>query len=114
MRTIDADTLKEIIGECPENWTDSPEEVVAFNMWHRIMDDIDSTPTVGDWISVHDRLPSGDCIACSAKWFEMIIGYIYKTPASDTGYEAENENEVLRDISHWMPLPALPKHISEE
>ena len=45
MRLIDADALKEIIGECPENWTDSPEEVAEFNMWHRIMDDIDSTST---------------------------------------------------------------------
>ncbi|MBR6030177.1 MAG: hypothetical protein IKP40_13925 [Clostridia bacterium] len=48
MRLIDADALKEIIGECPENWTDSPEEIEAFNMWHRIMDDIDSVPTIGE------------------------------------------------------------------
>lgn len=57
MRLIDADALKELIGECPENWTDSPEEIAEFNMWHRIMDDIDSCPTIGGWISVKDRLP---------------------------------------------------------
>ena len=56
MRLIDVDILKEIIGECPENWTNSPEEIEAFDMWHRIMDDIDSTPTANDWVSVKNRL----------------------------------------------------------
>ena len=109
MRLIDADALKEIIGECPENWTDSPEEVAEFNMWHRIMNDIDSCQTIGGWISVKDNPPDGECIAYSTKWDEMIIGYIYESKISDTGYEAENEKEFLRDVSHWMPKPERPK-----
>lgn len=46
MRLIDADALKESIGECPENWTDTPEEVQRQNDWFRVMDEIDSAPTV--------------------------------------------------------------------
>lgn len=45
MRLIDADALKENIGECPENWTDTPEEVQRQNDWFRVMDEIDSAPT---------------------------------------------------------------------
>lgn len=46
MRLIDADALKENIGECPENWTDTPEEVQRQNDWFRVMDEIDSAPTL--------------------------------------------------------------------
>lgn len=64
------------------------------------------------WISVKDNPPDGECIAYSEKWDEMIIGYIYKTEESDTGYEAENEQDFLRDVSHWMPKPISPKEVN--
>ncbi|MBR4457364.1 MAG: hypothetical protein IKS31_00170 [Clostridia bacterium] len=87
MRLIDADDLKEIIGECPENWTDSPEEVAEFNMWHRIMDDIDSTPTISGWISVKDRMPPNDATKVLT----------YGNP-----------------VTHWMPLPEPPKEETDD
>lgn len=53
MRLIDADKLKEEIGECPENWLDSPEEMQAVDDWKGIMELIDAAPTVpertGTW-----------------------------------------------------------------
>ena len=64
---------------------------------------------VGGWISVKDNPPDGECIAYSKKWDEMIIGYIYESKVSDTGYEAENEQHFLRDVSHWMQKPMSPK-----
>ena len=110
MRTIDADTLKEIIGECPENWTDSPEEVAAFNMWHRIMDDIDATPTVDDWTRIKDRPPKdgqdiltylhngGDarvvpCNYDNGTWYDCLMNCIVP----------------VNSVTHWAPVPKPPK-----
>lgn len=57
MRLIDADKLKEEIGECPENWLDSPEEMQAVDDWNGFMNVIDAQPTVeatsiriGHWV----------------------------------------------------------------
>ena len=36
----------EELGECPENWTDSPEEIEAVNSWCFAADVINSAPTV--------------------------------------------------------------------
>lgn len=41
MRLIDADALKEAIGECPENWTNTAE-----NDWYAFMRIVDSMPTI--------------------------------------------------------------------
>lgn len=46
MRLIDADKLKEEIGECPENWLDSPEEMQAVDDWNGFMNVIDCAPTI--------------------------------------------------------------------
>lgn len=46
MRLIDADALKEALGKCPENWTNTVEEVQAKNDWHAFMRIIDSMPTI--------------------------------------------------------------------
>lgn len=69
-------------------------------------------PIIGGWISVKDNPPYNECIAYSEKWDEMIIGYIYETKVSSTGYEAENEKQFLRDVSHWMPKPMSPKEVN--
>jgi len=111
MRTIDADALLETIEEhittvscCPTaDWSRGKTQ-----MKKQVIEDIHNAPTVNDWISVQDRVPTGECIAYSAKWFEMIIGYIYKSRVSNTGYEAENENGFLHDVTHWMPKPQPP------
>lgn len=46
MRLIDADKLKDEIGECPENWLDSPEEIQAVDDWNGFMNVIDCAPTI--------------------------------------------------------------------
>ena len=114
MRPIDADVLKEIIGECPENWTNSPEEIEAFNMWHRIMDDIDSTPTINDWVNVKDKMPNdgqdvlaylndgeetrvAPCNYYNGVWFDNVMNCVV----------------VLQNITHWMPRPKPPKEESK-
>jgi hypothetical protein len=67
-----------------------------------------------DWNRVEDRLPNKECIAtCNRKecygYGEMIIGYISENKNCETGYIAENENEILRNITHWMEKPKLPE-----
>ncbi len=117
MRLIDADALKETIGECPENWTDSPEEIVAFNTWHRIMDDIDSTPIIDDWISVEDRLPEDeqDYIIC-------ILAYD-GTKHVTTGTYNRWYNRWIDKIgiiwvpdrvTHWRPFPEPPEEVDND
>lgn len=116
MRPIDADVLKEIIGKCPENWTNSPEEIEAFNMWHRIMDDIDSTPTVNDWISVQDKLPE------KSGWYLVSLvntrtGHRWEVPVPADYSHGEWDYAYLgvatwtpdNMVTHWMPRPKPPE-----
>jgi hypothetical protein len=69
--------------------------------------------TVQEWISVKDRLPEGECLAVSMQkghsYKEMLVGYVYADAYSDTLYTAESDGEVLRNVTHWMPLPEPPK-----
>ena len=44
-RLIDADELKASLGEPPENWTSSPEEIQALNDFYSFQDLIDAQPT---------------------------------------------------------------------
>lgn len=46
MRLIDADALKESIGECPEDWGLVPEELQAVKDWRFAMQMIDAAPTI--------------------------------------------------------------------
>lgn len=43
---ISREAALEVLGECPENWTDSPEEIEAVNSWCFAADVINSVPTV--------------------------------------------------------------------
>ena len=56
-RYIDADELKNSLGEPPENWTSSPEEIQALNDFYEFQTLIDSAPSAdvrenvrGEWI----------------------------------------------------------------
>lgn len=118
MRLIDADELKEIVGECPENWTDSPEEVEAFNMWHRVMDDIDSTPTISGWISVKDRLPEkSQQVLVRIRNLTRICNYSEKWRVFNHYDELGQPNKGDRtwyDVTYWMPLPEPPEEENED
>ena len=62
------------------------------------------------WIPVTERLPDGECIAIGFQ-NEMLIGWVAEDMGSDTGYLAESEGEILRNVTHWMPLPEPPKEV---
>ncbi len=110
MRLIDADTLKEIIGECPENWTDSPEEVEAFNMWHRIMDDIDSTPTVKPdfWISVEERLPDDSMEVLVLLKIKDVLVPDMGVLISGNWWSTMSYNMMVGDPLFWAEIPRGP------
>lgn len=128
MRLIDADALKEIIGECPENWTDSPEEVAEFNMWHRIMNDIDSCQTIGGWISVKDRLPENQNpvmvfvpphVDEIKGTFLGYVGMAYYTSLGEGFWCGTDGNlygaiGMIHTPTHWMPLPEPPKENKDD
>ena len=73
---------------------------------------------LSEWISVEDRLPEGECLAVSMQkghsYKEMLVGYVYADAYSDTLYTAESDGEVLRNVTHWMPLPKPPKAPEEK
>ena len=62
------------------------------------------------WIPVTERLPDGECIAIGFQ-NEMLIGWVAEDIGSDTGYLAESVGEILRNVTHWMPLPEPPKEV---
>ena len=60
-----------------------------------------------------NRLPEEKCIAaCFAEgrygYGEMIIGYVAK---EGDVVVAENNDEYLCHVTHWMPLPEPPKEV---
>ena len=63
------------------------------------------------WVSVKDRLPEKAVLALGFQ-NEMIIGYVCED--LNKGWIAENENELLFDVTHWMPLPEPPKEDESE
>ena len=67
------------------------------------------------WIQVEERLPDGIVLAANFApgtygYKEYIIGYVFKErPGEPGGCYVENDNEILHDVTHWMPLPEPPK-----
>ena len=64
--------------------------------------------TFQQWIPVTERLPDCECIAIGYQ-NEMLIGWVDTDKISETGYTAESNGEILRNVAHWMPLPEPPK-----
>ena len=63
------------------------------------------------WISVEDKLPKIECLAANfAKgtygYKEYIIGYV---SADGLFYKCETNHELLKNVTHWMPLPPTPE-----
>lgn len=66
------------------------------------------------WISVKERLPDGEVLALnnlqgSYGYQEYLIGYVGEDYQSDSGYLCENDDAILTNVTHWMPLPKPPK-----
>lgn len=56
------------------------------------------------WIPVSERLPEdGKTVLCYSKW-GITIGHRW-----DSGQWVDEHVYELEDISHWMPLPTMPK-----
>ena len=61
------------------------------------------------WISIEDELPDKEVICGNFKQYtygygEMIIGWY-----SSKLHYAENEVQILENVTHWMPLPEPPE-----
>lgn len=97
MRTIDADVLvMEIIENLP-----------VYNT-NRVVDVINSQPTVGGWISVKDRTPKWSGLYL-ATLQDMVVCVALYDGKDDTWY---NEDMGYLNTTHWMPLPEPPEEVS--
>ena len=85
---------------CKDNHTSCYGETADYLLAHGVV--------VQRWIPVTESQPDGECLAVGSQK-EMLLGYIYADAYSDTLYSAENDGEVLHNITHWMPLPEPPK-----
>lgn len=71
------------------------------------------------WISVKDRLPDGEVLAANFApgtygYKEYIIGYVSQVKCTEPDWYkgkcyAENDHEILDNVTHWMPLSEPPK-----
>lgn len=67
------------------------------------------------WISVVERLPEDEVIAANFApgthgYKEYILGYVCPPRDSEPGgCYATNDYEILRNVTHWMPLPTGPE-----
>lgn len=114
MRLIDADALKAYLGmsdECEKCKRDA--RLCQFDQVFTRMDVceiIDEAPTVGNWISVKDRLPVDD---------QDVLVWLYEeeehricTFSEDVGkgiWDSECGWRLVNDNDMWMPLPELPE-----
>ncbi len=108
MRLIDADALKEDLTRFYDN------EVTARDL-------IDEQPTVGEWISVQDRLPEhGATVLTYSPRGRMRVAQAY-IPSTILGsyYDPKecwwnlggNAGKFVK-VTHWMPLPEPPLEVS--
>ena len=113
-RTIDADALLKDIGDEPEAWTGSPEEIAERNEYRRIRTIIESQPTIDSeskWISVKDRLPESGkrCLVYATQGIERHISIA----SFGRQFHLSGRRAYWR-VTHWMPLPEPPKEVSAD
>ena len=89
---------------CANDYSDHTEdEYIADTL-------LDNGLTVQEWISVKDRLPeAGGYVACIAKRnpfsrFMPMVARIEKN-----GWVNPITEQYISEVTHWMPLPELPK-----
>lgn len=75
-----------------------------------------NTYCIPQWISVNEKLPDEDGEYLISMYHRFMIGGIYKkyTGRFVAKYYAEYKewrimNDVCTSVTHWMPLPELPK-----
>ena len=112
MRLIDADELKASLGEPPENWTSSPEEIQALNDFYSFQDLIDAQLTVNQWIPCSERLPQEvkgvicsmndgtvtELCLCTSPYKNDAEHYYWEDPTGEYYY-------AFKEVYAWKPLP---------
>lgn len=71
---------------------------------------IDNGVTVQEWIPVKDRLPeAGEYVVCIAKRnpFSMFMPMVARIKKN--GWVNPITEQYISEVTHWMPLPELPK-----
>ena len=108
MRLIDADALEELFREVIGNIAKRPE--IGKDLEHMVrasamaVQMIQDAPTIGDWISVKDRLPEdGQDVLV---WDDGGFAYIDERLCGTWKYGGNY------GVTHWMPLPEPPKEVS--
>lgn len=121
MRPVDADKVIENIDE----WLDSVGYATVgkgLSYYGELIGCVDETPTItpSDWVSVEDRLPSGNgryiVCACDANeplneqiWGDTVVICAEYYDKCWTWYEGICEYDLDGLVTHWMPLPEPPK-----
>ena len=136
MRLIDADALDRAFTDLRWNKDGTLAHVGDRPDWclhgHEVDKLIRDAPTVGEWVSVKDRLPgsSGIKVIVSTKTvpesvlktkavFVAFLGYgdgKWYTPDVDFMVKAKTGNDNVHpvwEITHWMFLPEPPKEENE-
>lgn len=117
MRLIDCDALKKD-WSMADRCEDCPQKVIAcqYDQVFTRMDIcqmLDDAPTVGEWISVEDRLPKSN---------EVVLVCVYdkdgqldcqtiavRYPCGDWDSVDDYFNQCDGDVRYWMPLPKPPE-----
>lgn len=104
MRLIDADELMESIRKALG--IKSMTKSLLLPAERTIIDQIDSTPTVGGWISVKDRMPEleGDYLVTDGHHVPWKCRLLILAGAK--GWANGIYNPLIK---YWMPMPELPK-----
>ena len=75
-----------------------------------VMDIISHGVTVQEWISVNDRLPENNQWAlCFMKDKSFGTFRVLQWNYIDWQWNDGNERWKEKDVTHWMPLPEIPK-----
>jgi len=66
------------------------------------------------WVSVKDRLPNaneGYEVLAIDKYNEYLVGHLCNANVPPYGIMTicEAEDQLLQNVTHWMPLPAPPR-----
>ena len=100
MRLIDADAL---IDTTIKNPLHAPYITAV---------DVEHAPTIGEWISVEDKLPEVGKVV-------LAFGTRSATTGMFQGISRRNDlwwwkGHTIKHVSHWMPLPELPEEVKQE